>query len=571
MLPQLIWGCFIFGLASILLCVTFIPNPSHGYIRMRQSYNSFKLYIFGPSFTYLSSPGLRTPISFSPSTNCTKWLQQTIHTIIYPFGVQPFTTGALELAACIAREEALGTRARIKHIQVAFPSSGAPRDDLTPLLNIMDVLPNLETVSWSSWNRPVMDDLTHWAQIHKPTVITQIVDQEIRPLRKCPSSLRVSASYDTNHDELSVVDQVYDIVTACPKVKSLSLSITQGGCSIGSNPWSFNFHGYDTFHALEHLELSGYNWDDTTRNEEGSTAAWKNHMDWSKLRTLNIDLPPNSFLNAFKGEDILQSLDSLTLRPKWGFWGDETTLYNFDDEAHQLRANYTSFITSLRPLGELSVSGMGEHLDIISILERHGATLRKLSIHEFEGGCFNRTRPSLVHQLDRIHEHAPDLHTLELDFLRDRSDWPNPTMELARFEALRELHMHFDLEDRGQQVRNTKCEAREAGYEDPRECPLVAALAEPRLTLTNAKDMLLNLGRVGSKVNSLTVTTGDYGRREGGGLRFPDDSVPMPRKVVCWCNGEGECREENGVYCEGWDDDKSRLYHRDIPLDDTTA
>ncbi|KAF2806936.1 uncharacterized protein BDZ99DRAFT_537888 [Mytilinidion resinicola] len=524
------------GLASILLYITLIPNPLHSYIRRRQTYNPFRAYSSNPSSTTpLTLPGSLILAPFSPSINCIEWLQQMNDTIIYPFGVFPHDYGALELASCIAREEAMEINARIRHIQVAFPLSGSPQAYLTPLQDIMVLLPNLETVSWSSWNWPIIDDLTSWAKEHKSNVKTQTIDRTVRPFEGCQSTLQVGASYDGN-DELFVVDQAYDILTTFPKVESLSLSFAQGGCLVElSNPWSSNFRWYDTFPSLDYLELSDYRWDDICGNKKESVASWKKHIDWTKLRTLDIDLPPNSFLDVFKGEELLQSLESLTLRPKWSFRGNETTFCKFDDEATQLRANYTAFITSLRPLRELSISGMGKHLDIVPILERHGTTLRKLSIHEFERDCPNRTRPYLVHQLAQIREYAPFLHTLELDFIRGPTGWPGDSIEeLADFEQLRELTMHFDLEDPEWQMRNLECVARS---EHPEKCPLVAALAEPRLNLPDARKMFRYLIQLGTMTNEneswekiWTFTTGECGRRQGGGTRFREDYVPMPRQ-----------------------------------------
>ena len=120
-------------------------------------------------------------------------------------------------------------------------------------------------------------------------------------------------------------------------------------------------------------------------------------MDWSKLKHLSVDSPSKSFLEAFHNQ--LTGLESFTLGPSYGPWGDNFTLCELDEAIDQLRLNYTSFITAMPPLHFLSIHGTGRLLDLEPILKTHGSSLRHFSLHEYERDCENHngfwSRPAL--------------------------------------------------------------------------------------------------------------------------------------------------------------------------------
>ena len=168
--------------------------------------------------------------------------------------------------------------------------------------------------------------------------------------------------YGTNW--VSSTSDVYRHLSTCANIRSLSISFAQGGCVIDDSPWALTFRAGDRFPGLEELVISGYDWYPL------GLEAWKKAMNWGKLKRLDADRPPNDFLQAFSGE--LDGLDTLILRPKWDVWGDEDTLCGFDATTDELRENYTSFISGLAPLRELSISGMGKLLDMTKILDTDG-------------------------------------------------------------------------------------------------------------------------------------------------------------------------------------------------------
>ena len=107
-------------------------------------------------------------------------------------------------------------------------------------------------------------------------------------------------------------------------------------------------------------------------SEAPKLQSWRLATDWSRLKYLDIDLPPRSYLEALSGPGQLAGLESLVLRPKMNFWADDETLCGSDEETEQLRQNYTSFIANLPSLRELSIDGIGRSLDLGSMLKAHG-------------------------------------------------------------------------------------------------------------------------------------------------------------------------------------------------------
>ncbi|MCJ1380635.1 hypothetical protein MMC17_003743 [Xylographa soralifera] len=384
---------------------------------------------------------------------------------------------------------------------------------------------------------------------------------------ECSDSVKVDSAYGTGDG--NAIDPLYKTLLACPATKSLSLSISQGGCSIGDDPWSFNWKAGDRFPDLEDLTLSGYHWEsrsDSGRSTRTSSSvdAWKAAMNWSLLKRLDLDRPPNSFLEAFRGE--LYSLDSLVLRPRWGFWGDEDTFCAFDEAAEQLRENYTTFIATLSPLRELSISGMGKLLNITPILEAHGPSLQSLRIHEFERDCTNEAsnatliRPFLdIAQIEEINAAAPKLESLSLDVYRSANRWPITIFKaLTAFPNLSNLTIYFDLEDAWRKRRTKGWYLRDEDSIWDKYCT-VHELMQPILNQTAAQTIFhdLSTDKLGVKLQNLTMYIGNFERREGGGLRYPaHDEYNTPMRYECWVEDDG-LERCTGVH------DYSSLYDED--------
>jgi hypothetical protein len=317
------------------------------------------------------------------------------------------------------------------------------------------------------------------------------------------------------------IDLVYRALTECDNVRSLSVTIAQGGCVIGEDIRSFDWKTGDKFSTLESLRLTGYKWKTKrpgSRNE--SAVSWNKAMDWSRLKRLDITRPPNEFLEVFKHR--LSSLQSLVLRPKLSFWGDEYTYCKFDGKAAERRRNYTSFITSRPPLRNLSVGGMGDLLPIEDILRVHGQTLDRLSVHEFARDCRphgNKTwsRPTFSeHEIKTINAMAPNLNFFELDVFR-AGGWPRELIhQLSKFQNLTSLSIWFNLENPRKQKYADAC------FASQKHLCVINELMEPRLNESTA-EMIANQimdGQESHKLETITINAGDYDRGEGGGLRI---------------------------------------------------
>ncbi|MCJ1391869.1 hypothetical protein MMC18_004736 [Xylographa bjoerkii] len=403
-------------------------------------------------------------------------------------------------------------------------------------------------------------------------------DEGILQYMECLDSVRIDSAYGTQYGNL--IDPLYKSLLACPNMRSLSFSVSQGGCSISDDPWSFNWKQGDRFPDLEDLTLSGYDWESKrgsgwSTHRPSSVDAWKAAMNWTLLRRLDLDRPPNSFLEAFQGE--LHGLESLVLRPRWGFWGDEDTFCASDEAAEQLRENYTTFIRALPPLRELSISGMGELLNMTPILETHGPSLQKLRIHEFERDCRYATgnatliRPFLsVVQIEEINIAAPKLESLSLDVYRSANRWPSPLFKaLSAFPNLSNLTIYFDLDDAWRTRRTKKCYLRDEESIWNKYCT-VHELMQPFLNQTAAQKIFhdLRMDQPGMRLQNLTMYTGDFERREGGGLRSPaHDEHNSPMRCECWVEDDLEkCkvdREWSFLYDEFEDEDKDETLSSD--------
>lgn len=86
------------------------------------------------------------PATFSPTTDCEEWLRQNSTSIIYKYGVNDTLSGAVSLRDCLKRDEATQARQKIQELLVAFPRFSEPSEEQQPLKDILDILPNLETV-----------------------------------------------------------------------------------------------------------------------------------------------------------------------------------------------------------------------------------------------------------------------------------------------------------------------------------------------------------------------------------------------------------------------------------------
>lgn len=364
---------------------------------------------------------------------------------------------------------------------------------------------------------------------------------------------------------------LYRHMKTCADVQALSLSILARGCVIDwEAPFSFDFQRRDIFPStLENLTISGYHWDDKAYGSLNQAEAWHNAMNWFSLKRLDIDRPPQSFLDTLSGR--LPNLESLTIRPHSSPSGTEHTFCSFDERAKSMRQNYTSFITSMPPLQELHLSGMGEHLDLEPILAVHGSSLRNLTIHELEGDCAYETgnatwtRPHLgVGAIKTINRMAPKLRALTVDLYRNAMYLPHSEIDaIAKLPNLEELTLHFDLENPRRKYISRTCMI--LGPNRHKERKLYCAkheLLEPRITPADPWDIVDRLRRPdGKSVEKLTVVVGNYHRFEGS-IGLPVHFYMDPNQPYMY-----ECRAGD-VSCEtfgGWNDTEKNKYTKAPP------
>ncbi|MCJ1418571.1 hypothetical protein MMC32_004919 [Xylographa parallela] len=521
--------------------------------------------------TQVSEFTTRPLTRFSPTTNCTRWLENSGDTIVYSYGIDETSSGARALRDCLYREEAKGSREVVRKIELAYPLAGRPSHEQRSLFELVEILPNLESISYNMWR---VDDRVFSALKKEQskyngswTLKTTHDNQALHLYVECSDSVKIDSAYGTQDG--NAIDPLYKTLLACPTTKSLSLSVSQGGCTIGNDPWSFNWKAGDRFPDLEDLTLSGYDWESQhgsgwATRRPSSIGAWKAAMNWSLLKRLNLDRPPSSFLEAFRGK--LHSLDTLVLRPQWGFWGDEDTFCASDEAAEQLRGNYTTFIAALPPLRELSISGMGKLLNMTPILEAHGPSLRKLGVHEFERDCaYESSNATLIRpflnlaQIDEINTAAPNLESLSLDVYRSANRWPTKIFKaLTAFANLSNLTMYFDLEDAWRTRRTKECYLRDEDSIWDKYCT-VHELMQPTLNQTAAQTIFhdLRLGQPSMKLQNVVMYVGDFERREGGGMRYPaHDEHNKPMRYECWLEkGNVEICNEVREWSFLYDDD----------------
>lgn len=198
---------------------------------------------------------------------------------------------------------------------------------------------------------------------------------------------------------------------------------------------------------------------------------------------------------------------------------------------------------------------MGRPLNMTPILETHGASLEKLSIHEFEHDCRYATGNSTwvrsvlsVSEVEQIVLSAHNLKELTLDVYRSSNEWPNSMLKaLSKFPHLARLTMNFNLEDPSMSKYAERCLVDERARD---KYSIIHGLMEPQLNYTTAGEIFHTIRQyqADTKLRNVTISAGDFRRRVGGGLRFiPHYEWNKPVRYDCWM-------EENMIKCTGQHD-----------------
>jgi hypothetical protein len=226
----------------------------------------------------------------------------------------------------------------------------------------------------------------------------------------------------------------------------------------------------------------------------------------------------------------------------------DETFCDFDDDANELREQFTDFITHLPQLRTLEVSGMGARLNLSRILARHGSTLQSLTLHEFEWPCTfgcNETlrRPYMSYEeISLIRMLAPKIKHLAIDLPRTSEDWPQAHLDaLKSLPNLEYLAIDFDLMNLKQQGHVDSQDL--SAFQNDESC-FTKKLQEPVMNNIVALDIFRGLR---SKTDSpftlkeLTITVGDAKRWYSRDCVInSNQDVPPMTKIMCMGTDTGE-------------------------------
>ena len=188
------------------------------------------------------------------------------------------------------------------------------------------------------------------------------------------------------------------------------------------------------------------------------------------------------------------------------------------------------------------------------ILERHGPTLRSLSLTQSELHTPGLHRPMLsIEDIDALGSAAPNISFLDLDIERNGS-WPYDTFQaLASLPQLTSLKLNLEI---GADLHN-----RDHGeyYFNPEGLDCSGPLREPRMSISVAEELSqwFDEKKVGYRLERLEFVVGDWQEKPySGPLYLPSWEEGRSRKFIC------DLRRESGRRCEIRGDRKAWYYDR---------
>ena len=183
-------------------------------------------------------------------------------------------------------------------------------------------------------------------------------------------------------------------------------------------------------------------------------------------------------------------------------------------------------------------------MNLTEMLDRHGASLSTLEIHEWEGSHFLRLTLSR-HDIDQIKEKCPSLSKLGLDINRDGA-WPFELLDpLAANRNLSSLELSFEL---GMNMHDES-----HYYEYSRG---VNRSRDFRKPLVNTCSTLLLFKRLrslkqGVELQKLTLTVGDAGREYSHMMRASAWGETLAKVYECTVlDGKGDRKGDREAWCE---------------------
>ncbi|RYP53569.1 hypothetical protein DL768_001487 [Monosporascus sp. mg162] len=255
-------------------------------------------------------------------------------------------------------------------------------------------------------------------------------------------TLSAQISFIEERDCLETMRTLRKVLLSCPNLTRLPLLdiwYPRGGCEgygppLTGGPYcGLGLSNGERPPPLEELGMRQYPW-----GMEGAPQCqgypekgfewdyWAETFEWSRLTRLN-EIP------SFLGSLIAPRLTGLR----------ELMLEYSDSD----KADFLDEITS--PLEILSISGWHRVDNKPNPINRHGATLRKLKIHQPELQWRSKTH-SFVTAADlvQLSHGLPHLEELAIDIARDENanEWPYGALDaIARFSSLRTAELWFPL------------------------------------------------------------------------------------------------------------------------------
>ncbi|KAL0564777.1 hypothetical protein V5O48_017263 [Marasmius crinis-equi] len=169
--------------------------------------------------------------------------------------------------------------------------------------------------------------------------------------------------------------------------------------------------------------------------------SWETFFDPRKLETLDLKTLDNTeWMGYARDNGIFGGLKHLSFRithyPQYS-----------SQSLEEFKASLADFLDSCYALESLSIVSYHGYIDLPSILDRHGESLRSLGLHQVEGT--QNTRPALTRDdLKLIRSKAPSLECLEFDVNRTINPSANESETyrvVSSFPDLRHLTLHYDL------------------------------------------------------------------------------------------------------------------------------
>lgn len=229
-----------------------------------------------------------------------------------------------------------------------------------------------------------------------------------------------------NHEDLPLV---HEILKSCPNIRELDLSIDHSGCVVANYPYAFDFTGGATqLPPLEKLKLSRYRldhykngdqvssldltplpwlnriiknlnpwvdwsyWIATRPSEPFNLDGWIEHMDWSKLKYLELDSVDKAILERL--ESVATGLECLSIHHA----DNEASLY------------FPDFLSNMfKPLRHLTLRNLqfDDYTGLITAIGTDHPTLQSLTLTETEDNrrwfCSRRSPDEVHHDSDEIY------------------------------------------------------------------------------------------------------------------------------------------------------------------------